>query len=483
MSDNLASLYINGQWVASKSGRKIDIVSPDTGTRVTQVAEAGTEDVDLAVSAARTAFDHGPWPHLDVAERVAIIRRMTELLKSRTGDLQKAVRMEIGALPGSAAILTQWGIERFENALDVAETFPFVERRQSATADYAYVVHEPVGVVAAIAPWNAPLLSLALKVAPALLAGCTVVMKPSPEAPLEGYILAECAHEAGVPPGVLNLIAADRDAADHLVGNRDVDKVAFTGSTAVGRRIGQVCSDRVARFSLELGGKSAAIVLDDFDLHAAAKMLARTIAVHTGQICVTLSRVIVPQHRHDALVQAIADEMKQIKVGLSDDPATEMGPLASRRQLERVEAMIGTGVREGAELMFGGTRIDKLSPGAFIEPTLFANVTPDMTIAQEEIFGPVLVVMPCIDTDDAVRIANSTRYGLNGSVLTQDSEEAFRIARKIRSGSFGQNGLRGDFNLPFGGFGQSGIGREGGAEGLRQYMEIKTVFLDGPIAA
>jgi acyl-CoA reductase-like NAD-dependent aldehyde dehydrogenase len=377
------------------------------------------------------------------------------------------------------AVLTDWALESFEAAVAAAATFQFTERHPSTSAGAAYVVHEPVGVVAAIAPWNAPLMSMAVKVAPALIAGCTVVMKPAPETPLEAYILAECADAAGFPPGVVNLVAADREASDHLVCNPGVDKVAFTGSTAVGRRIAQVCGERVARCSLELGGKSAAIVLDDFDAEAAGKLLARTISFHSGQVCAMLSRAVVPQSKHDAIARAIADEMAKIKVGHSGDAGTEMGPLASKRQLERVESYVEIGKSEGATLVCGGRRPPSLSPGYFFEPTLFANVKPEMRIAQEEIFGPVLALIPYQDLDDAVRIANGTLYGLSGSVITTDPAAALSVAKRLRTGEVTQNGLRKkDMNLPFGGYRQSGVGREGGIAGLRSFLETKTMLLD-----
>jgi acyl-CoA reductase-like NAD-dependent aldehyde dehydrogenase len=344
-------------------------------------------------------------------------------------------------------------------------------------------VHEPVGVVAAITPWNVPYMLMAGKVAPALLTGCTVVMKPSPETPMEAYIIAECAEEVGLPAGVINLVPADREAADHLVRNPGVDKVAFTGSTAAGKHIGAVCASRVARCTLELGGKSAAIIMDDMPADEAAKILAGTITLLSGQVCAMLTRAIVPRRRHDEIADAIAAAMRQIHVGHSDDPSAQMGPLAMARQLERVEHYIEAGKGEGADLVTGGARPSHLNRGFFFEPTLFANVGNDMSIAREEIFGPVLSLIPCEDEDDAIRIANDSNYGLNGSVLTHDPDTAWRVARRVRSGNVGQNGLRTDFSLPFGGYKQSGIGREGGSQGLMHYVETKTIMLDGAPSA
>jgi acyl-CoA reductase-like NAD-dependent aldehyde dehydrogenase len=315
------------------------------------------------------------------------------------------------------------------------------------------------------------------KVAYALAAGCTIVMKPSPETPLEAYIIAQAAAAAGLPAGVVNLVCGEREASEHLVRNPGIDKVSFTGSTAAGKRIASICGERIARCTLELGGKSAVIVRDDFPIEAAAQLLTGTITLMSGQVCAMLSRAIVSRRRHDELAAAIARQMQQVVIGHSDDPTTQLGPLAMKRQLERVERYIEVG-RQSADLVTGGRRPPHLKRGYFIEPTLFAGVENQSRIAQEEIFGPVLSLIPADDEDDAIRIANDSNYGLNGSVLTQDAEAAYRIARRIRSGAIGQNGLRMDFGLPYGGFKQSGLGREGGIEGLTAYLETKTILLD-----
>jgi acyl-CoA reductase-like NAD-dependent aldehyde dehydrogenase len=312
-----------------------------------------------------------------------------------------------------------------------------------------------------------------------LLSGSTVIMKPSPETPVEAYILAECAEEADLPPGVLNLVPGHREAADHLVNNPGVDKVSFTGSTVAGKRIGEVCASRVARCTLELGGKSAAIILDDMSAQEAGKILSGAITLLSGQVCAMLTRAIVPRARHDEIADAIAAEMQKIKIGHSDDASAQMGPLAIQRQLERVESYVEKGKQEGADLVTGGGRPTSLNRGFFFEPTLFANVSNSSAIAQEEIFGPVLSLIPADDIDDAIRIANESNYGLNGSVLTHDVDEAWRVARRVRTGNVGQNGMRSDFSLPFGGYKQSGIGREGGAQGLMAYLETKTILIDG----
>jgi acyl-CoA reductase-like NAD-dependent aldehyde dehydrogenase len=471
-------LFSGGAWVEPHSGRQLEIVSPDTEQVIVRVAEADEADMDRAVAAARKAFDEGPWPWMPPAERVAAMGRLIDALQRREPELAAAWSRQMGGLATIAPYLTTRGTRNLQDAVELGGRFAFVDKVSSEAAAAAYVVQEPVGVVAAIAPWNVPYMIMAAKLAPALLAGCTVIMKPSPETPLEAYIIAECAEEAGLPPGVINLVPGNRDASDHLVCNPGVDKVSFTGSTGAGKRIGAVCGSRIARCTLELGGKSAAVILDDYSAEEVAKVLAGAITLVSGQVCAMLTRAIVPRHRHDEIADALGAAMKQIRIGHSDDATAQMGPLAMQRQLERVEGFIESGRREGASLVTGGSRPAHLNRGYFFEPTLFADVRNDMTIAQEEIFGPVLSLIPCDDIDDAIRIANDSNFGLNGSVLTHDADAAWRVARRIRTGNVGQNGMRSDFSLPFGGYKQSGIGREGGAQGLMHYLETKTILLD-----
>ena len=475
---NPDKLYIGGKWIEAASGDRIEIISPNSEEVVAIVAEAGDKDMDLAVDAARQAFDHGEWPRLSPQERIAAFRWMVDHIRPRADELAKAWTAQVGGLASFAGPMHAGSIATLDQIAGYSERFEFVEQRPTVGAEVGLIAHEAVGVVAAIAPWNGPFGIIANKVAYALLSGCTVIMKPSPETPLEAYIIAEAAEAAGLPPGVVNLVPSHREAADHLICNPGVDKVSFTGSTVAGKRIASVCGERIARCTLELGGKSAAIIRDDFPTEAAAPLLANTITVMSGQVCAMLSRAIVPRKRHDEMADAIAGEMKKIKIGHSDDPETQLGPLAMQRQLERVEGYIAEG-KATADLVTGGERPNHLNKGYFIEPTLFANVDNASLIAQEEIFGPVLSLIPCEDEEDAIRIANESNYGLNGSVLTNDADAAYRIARRIRTGAVGQNGMRMDFGLPFGGFKQSGIGREGGPEGLHGYLETKTILLDG----
>jgi aldehyde dehydrogenase (NAD+) len=471
-------VYIGGAWVPAHSGRMIELVSPNTEQVIAAVAEADEIDMDAAVAAARHAFDNGPWPRLSPTERGALMMKMLDILKARHGELAVAWTAQMGGLASFAGPMHKSALMTWEMIAKMADSFQFVEKRPTRVAHTALIAYEPVGVVAAIAPWNGPFGIMSSKLAYALVAGCTVVMKPSPETPLEAYILAEAAEAAGLPPGVVNLVCGHREASDHLVCNHGVDKVSFTGSTVAGKRIASVCGERIARCTLELGGKSAAIVRDDFSTEATAQLLAGTITMLSGQVCAMLSRVIVPRKRHDEIAEAIAGEMKKTVIGHSDDPAVQLGPLAMKRQLDRVEGYIEEGKRT-ADLVTGGGRPAHMNQGYFIEPTLFANVKNDSRIAQEEIFGPVLSLIPCDDEEDAIRIANESRYGLSGSVLTHDADAAYRVSRAVRTGGIGQNGLRLDLGLPFGGVKQSGLGREGGTEGLMSYLESKTILLDG----
>ncbi len=472
-------LYIGGQWVSPAQPGSISLVNPATEESLGEVAEAREADMDRAVAAARQAFDAGPWPRLTHLERARYAEAMAAALEKRHGELARAWTLQTGGLASFAPNVTIGGTMQLRYFAGLAASHPFETQQPSSMGPgRTLIVREPVGVVAAIAPWNAPYGIMMQKVAPALIAGCTVIMKPSPETPLEAYIIAECAAEAGLPPGVVNLVPGHREASDHLVRNPGVDKVAFTGSTAAGRRIASVCGERIARVTLELGGKSAALVLDDFPVEQAAAILTGTICTMTGQVCATLSRVIVPQSRYAALAEAIVTAMAGIRVGPPDDPQSQMGPLAMRRQLERVEGYIARGIGQGATLACGARRPPHLPKGFYIEPTLFTNVDNSMVIAQEEIFGPVISLIACRDEPDAIRIANDSIYGLNGAVFTQDPERARRVARQLRTGCVGQNGLRMDFMAPYGGFKQSGIGREGGPENFHAYTETKTILTD-----
>ena len=471
--------FIGGGWVDPSSTDTID-VKDSTNERVfLSVAEAKAPDIDRAVAAARSAFDQGPWARTTHQERAEYLRAIASGLRERAADFGDLWPRESGVLHAVAQHAAIGGAATFDYYAGLADTYPFEERATPSMGDFGLLVREPVGVVGAIIPWNAPLGLISYKVAPALIAGCTVILKSSPEAPAEGYILAEIVEAVGLPPGVVNVVTADREVSELLVRDPRVDKITFTGSTAAGRKIAAICGERIARYTLELGGKSAAVVLDDMDISTAAATLARAECMLTGQVCSSLTRVVVTKERHDEMAEALAAAFSKVKVGDPFEASTQMGPLVAERQRDRVEGYIAKGKAEGATLVAGGGRPKDLEKGYYIEPTVFGNVDNSATIAQEEIFGPVLSVIPARGEEQAVEIANDTIYGLNASVFTNDVDRARQVAARLRSGTVGHNAFRTDFGIAFGGFKQSGIGREGGTEGLVPFLETKTVILEG----
>jgi betaine-aldehyde dehydrogenase len=473
--------FIGGKWTEPSSGSQIEVINCSTENVFLRVAEAQEADVNRAVAAAREAFDRGPWPRLTHLERARYLRKIAQEVSARAEDSAKIWSSESGVIFGLAQMGSGQPLGSvYEYYAGLADTFKFEEQRQPSpgSANVGLLVREPVGVVAAIIPWNGPAMLIAYKCAPALLAGCTVIIKASPEAPGAAYIFAEACERAGLPPGVINILTAERAVSELLVRHPGVDKVTFTGSTAAGRRIASLCGERIARCTLELGGKSAAVILDDYDVGKAAATIASMAGLLTGQVCSSLTRIVVTRKRHDPLVDALSANFGALKVGDPFDSATQMGPLAMRRQRDRVEGYIAKGQAEGAKLATGGKRPAGLDRGFYIEPTVFGNVDNRSTNAREENFGPVLSVIPAESEADAIAIANDTIYGLNASVFTNDVERAYRVARELRSGTVGHNSFRSDFAIAFGGFKQSGLGREGGTEGLMPFLETKTVLLD-----
>ncbi len=473
--------FINGEWVTPSSASKIDVINCATEDLYLSVADAKEADVNRAVAAARKAFDDGPWTRMSHVERAHYLKAIAREIAQRGDDSAKIWVSESGVTANIAQMMSGSVLAGvYEYYAGLAETFPFAEHRTPSpgSGNIGLLVREPVGVVAAIIPWNAPSSLIAYKIAPALLAGCTVIIKAAPEAPGAAYIVAEICEKIGLPAGVLNILTADRAVSELIVRHNDVDKITFTGSTAAGKRIASICGERIARCTLELGGKSAAVILDDYDLETAATTIAGLASLMTGQVCSSLTRIVVTRKRHDALVDALSASFSKTRVGDPFDPSTQMGPLAMSRQRDRVEGYIAKGHAEGARLATGGGRPAHLKRGFYIEPTVFGNVDNHMTIAREEIFGPVLSVIPADSEEAAVAIANDTVYGLNASVFTNDADRAYDTARRLRSGTVGHNSFRTDFGIAFGGFKQSGIGREGGTEGLLPFLETKTVILD-----
>jgi aldehyde dehydrogenase (NAD+) len=471
--------FIDGKWTTPSSTATIDVINSGTEELFATVAEAREADINRAVAAAREAFDRGPWPRLTHGERAKYLRAIAAELDKRVDAGALILTTESGLLNSLAKTRTAGLSTDYNYYANLSETYAFQERHTPlAGGNVGLLVREPVGVVAAIIPWNGPPGLIAHKCAPALLAGCTVIVKASPEAPGAAYIIGEVCEKIGLPPGVLNILTAEREVSEFLVSHPGIDKVTFTGSTVAGRRIASICGERIARFTLELGGKSAAIIFDDYDIGMAAKTIAARAIHNSGQVCSSLTRIVVTRKRHDAVVEALSANFKKVKVGDPFDATSEMGPLAVRRQRDRVEGYIAKGRAEGAMLATGGGRPAHLHRGFFIEPTVFGNVSNSSTIAREEIFGPVLSVIPAGSEEDAVEIANDTIYGLNSSVFTNDVERAYGTARRLRSGTVGHNAFRTDFSIAFGGFKQSGIGREGGTEGLLPFLETKTVILD-----
>ena len=470
--------FIGGEWVEPSSRAQIDVRDSTTEEVFLSVAEAQVEDVDRAVAAAREAFDRGPWPRMTHAERASWLKKIADAWSSKADAFADTWTRESGVLHAVAKRAVLGPMQTFRFNAGLAESFRWEEPYVSQDGKRSLLVREPVGVVGAIIPWNAPSALVAHKAAPALIAGCTVVLKASPEAPSAPLLLAEICEEIGLPEGVYNVVTADREVSERLVRNPGVDKITFTGSTAAGRRIASICGERIARCTLELGGKSPAVILDDYDLDAAAESIAQTARFLTGQVCSSLTRLIVGRKRHDAFVDALASRFAKVRVGDPFEATSDMGPLAMERQRDRVESYIAKGKAEGARLATGGGRPGHLERGYFVEPTVFAGVDNHSTIAREEIFGPVLSVIPADSEEQAIEIANDTIYGLNASVFTNDVDRAYAVSRRIRAGTVGHNAFKTDFSIAFGGFKQSGIGREGGTEGLHPFLEAKTVILD-----
>ena len=474
------TFFIGGEWAPPATDERIEVVSPVTEEVIASVPAGSRADIDHAVAAARRALRSGPWPMMTLDERLDIIKRLRDLLVEHDEEFAQVITEQMGCpITQSRAIQVVNPVRILDAYLEVAATYPFRSVRRSGNGQ-ALVLRSPVGVVAGIVPWNVPLSLTVQKLAPSLLTGCTIVLKPSPETPLDAYLVAGLLEEAGCPPGVVNVVPADRDVSEYLVSHPGVDKVTFTGSSAVGRRIAEVCGHDLRRVTLELGGKSAAVVLDDADLDQTVSALRLGSFRNNGQVCTLKTRLVVPAALEDEFVDRLGALLDSMPIGDPRDEATQIGPLVSARQRERVEGYIETGRNEGARLAHGGGRPD-MARGWYVEPTVFADVDPDATIAQQEIFGPVVAVIPYTSEDEAIRIANNSTYGLNGAVFTTDVDRGLRVAERMATGTVELNGNPAGFRAPMGGVKYSGLGREFGPEGLDPFVELKSIGLPNDI--
>ncbi|MFN8051067.1 MAG: aldehyde dehydrogenase [Acidimicrobiales bacterium] len=469
-------LYIGGKWVEPSSTNVFQVISPTTGELLASAPEGLEADMDAAVAAARDAFDNGPWPQMSASERADAMQRLLDGIYANADELAQLITAEIGS-PLLFSHFGQVGASAMvlDYFVNLTRTFEFESVRPGMLGP-VLVRKEGVGVCAGIIPWNVPLFIMMLKLAPALASGSTIVLKPAPESPLSGMYLAKLIDEAGFPPGVVNIVPAGREAGEHLVTAPGVDKVSFTGSTAAGKKIGALCGERLRRCTLELGGKSAAIIMDDANLDEVVPALLPYGIMNNGQACVAQTRILASRARYDEVVDKFTEAMGALKVGDPAEMDTDIGPLIAERQRDRVESYISKGLAEGARITVGGGRPEGLN-GWFVEPTLFADVDNSMTIAQEEIFGPVLVVIPYDDTADAIAIANDSDYGLSGSVWSTDVDAGIDVARQVRTGTYTVNGFAMEWSAPFGGYKNSGVGRELGPEGLSAYLEDKSINL------
>ncbi|SOX56483.1 aldehyde dehydrogenase [Mycobacterium ahvazicum] len=476
-------LFINGKWAAPVDGRDcISVVSPHSEAVIGHAVSAGPADVNRAVDAARAAFDAGPWPRMQPAERIEAITRLAGIYNERRADMATLISAEIGApITFAKRAQVRLPLTMMSAFCNLAAGYQWCQDRPGLYGKNIRIRKQPVGVVAAVVPWNMPQFLTVTKVVPALLAGCTVVLKPAPESVLDAQLLADLVAAADLPPGALNVVPGGREVGELLVRHPGVDKVSFTGSTAAGRQVALACAQGLKQVSLELGGKSAAVVLDDADPSAVATGIQMASLANSGQVCNALSRILVPHQRKDEFVDALAAGMASMTVGDPADPATQIGPLAAQRQQERVRGYIESGKSEGARVVTGGSQMpDGLDAGWYVRPTLFSDATNDMRIAREEIFGPVLTVISYRDEDEAISIANDSEYGLAGSVFTGDVERGYGVAARVRSGTFGVNeGYIMDPAAPFGGVKNSGYGRELGTEGIDSYTVSQSISTAG----
>ena len=464
--------YINGAWTKPAQPKTLDVIDPATEEPIGRISLGSAADVDKAVAAARKAFE--TFSQTSPAERVALLERIIAAYQARLGDLAETISLEMGApLWLANAAQAPSGLAHLMQTLEVLKSYAFVENRGTTR-----LLREPIGVCGFITPWNWPINQIACKVAPALAAGCTMVLKPSEVAPLNAIIFAEILHEAGVPAGVFNLVNGDGATVGAAIASHPgIDMVSFTGSTRAGTQVAKNAADTVKRVAQELGGKSANIILDDADLKRAVEGGVRSCFTNSGQSCNAPTRMLVPRAKHAEAIAIAKAAAETVKVGDPKTEGTTIGPVVSQAQFDKIQGLIEKGIKEGAELVTGGAkRPDGLKRGYYVRPTVFANVRNDMTVAREEIFGPVLCILPYDTEEDAVRIANDTPYGLSGYVSSADPSRALRVASRLRTGNVHLNGAGPDFGAPFGGYKQSGNGREWGAFGFEEFLEVKAVM-------
>lgn len=471
-------LFIGGKWETPSSNAKINVVSPHDQSITGYTVLASNEDVDKAVAIARKTFDSGVWSEKTPEERQEVIARFNEIHKEYAQAFGELITAENGSNISFTTMLQQSLVEQTNGYLKAAKDFQWEANKQTEMGGNVLVRREPVGVVAAIIPWNAPQQSALVKLIPALIAGCTVIFKPTPETALDGIALGELFKEAGLPDGVLSILPADREVSSYLVSKPDIDKIAFTGSTRAGQSIASMAGSEMKRFSLELGGKSAAIVLEDADINVVIPSMIYQGFGNNGQACIGLTRLLVAKSRYEEVTNALASAIENIKIGDPSNGENFLGPVFNQTQFEKVNGYIETGLSEGAKILVGGNgkpEGEEYENGWYVKPTLFVDVNNNMRIAREEIFGPVLVAIPFETEEEAIHIANDSEYGLNGGVFTANIKNGLAIARKIRTGGVVINGGMPDYSVPFGGYKKSGVGREFGEYGLASFTEYKSI--------
>ena len=471
---NTRQFYINGKWVDPHVERDHHVINPTTEEPCTVISLGSEQDVDDAVAAARAAYP--VWKNTPVEDRIAALERLIDNYEAGVDDMARSMSVEMGApIDFSTNVHFVAGLNHLRNFAKIAREFTFEEPLSEESPD-SWIIYEPAGVVALITPWNWPMNQIMLKVGAAIVAGCTMVVKPSEESPLSALILADMVDRAGFPPGVFNLVNGDgAGVGTAMSSHMDVDLVSFTGSGRAGKLVSEAAIGNLKKVHLELGGKGANLVFEDADPDAVARGV-RQLMINSGQSCIAPSRMVVEESAYDQAVEIATEVGESLTVGPAEEPGPHLGPVVNKAQFEKIQGLIRSGIEEGARLIVGGPdRPEGFNRGFYVRPTIFADVTNDMSIAREEIFGPVLVMMKFKDEDDAIEIANDTDFGLMNYVQTQDAEKLKRVSRKLRSGMVEANGIRRGAGAPFGGVKQSGNGREGGKWGLEDFLEVKLV--------